>query len=76
MANVYAKLRGSVGRLFADPQPGPDETSFHVDNTSAQYYNSPYYLLHKDQLQPIPPPRTSPPRLDLGDVLGGGIGCS
>jgi hypothetical protein len=69
MANIYAKLKGSNGRLFADPQPGPDETSFQVDNTSEAYFQSPYYLHHKDQIQPVPPPRSDPPRMNLGDVL-------
>ncbi len=57
-------------RLFADPQPGVDETSFQVDNTSADYYNSPYYLQHKSDVQPVPAPRTSPPRIDLAEVIG------
>ena len=62
-------LLGLHGRLFADPQPGPDATEFHVDNTSAEYYRSPYYLRHKDQLEPVPTPSTSPPRLSLDQVL-------
>jgi hypothetical protein len=37
MPDAYAKLTGVGGRLFADPQPSPDETSFQVDNTSSQY---------------------------------------
>jgi kumamolisin len=57
-------------RLFADPQPGADEASFQVDNTSDAYYKSPYYKLHREQLQPIPAPRASPPRLELAQVLG------
>ena len=70
MGHEYAaRLTGSGGRLFADPQPGPDETSFQVDNTSAEYYASPYYLLHQKQLQPVPPPRVDPPRMQLSDVL-------
>jgi kumamolisin len=60
----------SEQRLFADPQPGADETSFQVDNTSDAYYESPYYKLHREQLQPIPAPRVSPPRLELAQVLG------
>ncbi len=64
-----AKLRGTEGRLFADPEPTPDETSFQVDNTSKQYYDSPYYLLHKNDLQPVPKPSSPEPRLDLADVL-------
>ena len=62
-------LLGLHGRLFADPQPGPDATQFHVDNTSAEYYRSPYYLRHKDQLQPVPAPSVSPPRMTLDQVL-------
>ena len=56
------------GRLFADPAPGADETTFQVDNTSAAYYASSYYKLHQDQLQPIPTP---PPAaaLELADVV-------
>jgi hypothetical protein len=56
-------------RQFADPHPGGDETSFQVDNTSADYYNSTYYLAHKNDVQPVPPPRSSPPRMSLDDVL-------
>jgi hypothetical protein len=61
---------GAGGRLFADPQPAPDEASFQVDNTSAAYYKSPYYTLHKNDLQPVPVPRVPQPRVDLADVLG------
>ncbi|HTR73085.1 MAG TPA: metallophosphoesterase [Solirubrobacteraceae bacterium] len=61
---------GVHGRLFADPQPGPDETAFMVDNTSGQYYESPYYKLHKNQIQPIPPPSSPSPRIELADILG------
>ncbi len=66
---------GSVGgsaagpRLYADPHPRPDESAFQVDNTSAAYYNSPYFLLHQSQIQPVPAPRVTPPRLDLGSIL-------
>jgi hypothetical protein len=70
MKGATQNLLGQQGRLFADPQPSPDEASFQVDNTSEQYYNSPYYLLHKDQVQPVPAPRSTPPRIDLGQVLG------
>jgi hypothetical protein len=63
-------LIGEQGRLFGEPRPSPDEASFQVDNTSVQYFKSPYYLLHKDQLQAVPAPRIAPPRMDLGDVLG------
>jgi len=61
---------GTGGRLFAEVQPGPDETVFQLNNTSEAYYNSPYYLKHKDQLQRVPPPRVKPPRMSLADVVG------
>jgi hypothetical protein len=51
-------LVGPHGQLYADPKPSPDEDAFQVDNTSEAYYNSLYYLLHKSQVQPIPPRRT------------------
>lgn len=62
-------LAGTDGRLFGESHPGADETAFQVDNTSEAYYHSPYYRLHKNQLQPIPPPRRRPPRLNLADVV-------
>lgn len=61
---------GPSGRLFADPSPGGDESSFQVDNTSEQYYKSPYYLAHSEQLQPVPAPRVSPPRMTLAELVG------
>jgi Calcineurin-like phosphoesterase len=67
---AYRKLSGAGGRLFADPQPSADETSFQVDNTSDAYYQSVYYTRHKNDLQPVPPPRVSPQQVDLGAVLG------
>ena len=70
MYGTVSNLQGQHGRLFAEPRPSPDEKSFQVDNTSVQYYQSQYYLLHKDQLQPVPPPSTTPQRMDLADVLG------
>src|ERR1700683_3893499 len=67
-------LVGPGGRLFADPQPGKDEVSFRVDNTSAAYYNSPYYQLHKNDLQQVPPPRKNVPmQLQLADFAGPAI---
>jgi hypothetical protein len=54
--------------LFADPTPGKDEVSFQVNNTSAAYYNSPYYLAHKNQVQPIPQPR-KPQNVSLADFI-------
>src|SRR5205085_1430166 len=65
-----SNLQGQDGRLFGEVKPTADETQFQLDNTSSQYYKSPYYLLHKDLLQPVPAPRTSPPRVELADVLG------
>jgi Calcineurin-like phosphoesterase len=63
------RITGQGGRLFADPTPTPDETTFQVDNTSDEYYESPYYKQHQDDLQAFPKPRTDPPRVDLADVL-------
>jgi Calcineurin-like phosphoesterase len=63
-------LVGPHGQLYADPKPSPDEDAFQVDNTSEAYYNSPYYLLHKSQVQPIPPRRTGTlPYLKLTDFI-------
>jgi hypothetical protein len=62
-------VAAGAGRLFANPDPGKDETSFQVDNTSSAYYNSPYYLLHQLQLQPIPPPMVPQPSIKLSDVV-------
>ena len=42
---------------------------FSVDNTSTAYYESTYYKLHKEDLQPVPEPRTRRPRVDLAHVL-------
>jgi hypothetical protein len=63
-------LIGKSGRLFSEQKPGTDEVSFKVDNTSNQYYNSPYYKQHQNQLLPIPTPTIKPPRMNLSDVLG------
>ena len=65
-------ITGPKGNTYADPKPSPDETAFQVDNTSAAYYNSPYYLAHKSQVQPIPPPRVGLPyteHLNLTDFV-------
>ena len=62
-------LIGKSGRLFGEQQAGADEVRFKVDNTSDQYYNSPYYKQHQDQILPIPAPRLKPPRMNLSDVL-------
>jgi hypothetical protein len=67
---AFLELNPSTGRLFAEPRPSPDETSFQVDNTSDAYYGSPYYKAHANDLQPVPAPRVPDPRIDLADVLG------
>ena len=67
---AFHKLSVPSGRLFADPQPSPDETSFQVDNTSEAYYQSVYYKLHESDLQPVPAPRVPQPAVELVDVLG------
>jgi hypothetical protein len=63
------------GRLFADPTPGGDETSFQINNTSSAYYNSPYYLAHKNQVQPIPQPR-QPQNVSLADFIPAAISAA
>ncbi len=62
-------LRGPGGQLFGDPAPGPDETAFQVDNTSDEYYNSPYYKQHENDIEPVPVGPPSGP-MKLEDVLG------
>jgi hypothetical protein len=70
LPNMKANLAGPGNRLYAEPRPSPDETSFQQDNVSAQYYNSPYYLAHEDQVQPIPPARAGVPAyLELTDFI-------
>jgi len=67
-----SNLIGPQGQFYADPKPTPDEVSFRVDNTSAEYYNSPYYLKHKDQVQRIPAARDTNP-LDLANFVSADI---
>ena len=57
LPKAKANVAGPGNRLYAEPTPSFDETSFQQDNISAQYYNSLYYAQHKNQVQPIPPPR-------------------
>ena len=65
-----ASIVGPGGQLYADPKPTPGEDAFQVNNTSDAYYNSPYYTLHKNQVQPIPPRRTGAlPYLQLTDFV-------
>jgi len=70
MTNIVKGLVGKDERLFAEVQPSPDETAFMIENTSSAYYDSPYFKKHAEDVQPVPAPRTSPPRLELADVLG------
>ena len=66
-----SNLIGPNGRLFAERQPGKDAVTFRVDNTSEAYYNSPYYVQHKNDVQAIPPPRKNVPmQLQLADFTG------
>lgn len=70
MADLAKGLTGKDDRLFAEAQPSPDEIAFQIENTSEAYYESPYYKKHEEDVQKVPPPRTTPPRIDLADVLG------
>jgi len=63
-----ARIIGPNQRFYADPTVTPDEVTFREDNTSAAYYSSPYFLAHKNQVQPIPTPRATTP-IDLADYL-------
>jgi hypothetical protein len=74
-ANSSAPLLGPQGQLFAEPQISPDEKTFRVDNTSAAYYNSPYYLAHKAQVQLIPPRRNNLP-LNLADFAPASVSAA
>lgn len=69
---MSTNLIGPQGQLYADPKPTPDEVSFKVDNTSAQYYNSVYYVHHKNQVQPIPQARNTNP-VNLADYVPSNI---
>jgi hypothetical protein len=63
-------MTGPKGQFYADPKPSPDETSFRQDNNSAAYYNSPYYLHNKNQVQPIPQVRqNAAPNINLADYI-------
>lgn len=69
-SDYTSPVAGTHGRLFAEPTPSPNPTSFQVNNTSSEYYESAYYLAHKTQVQPIPPPSMAQPRMDLAAVIG------
>ena len=65
-----ANIVGPLGHQYADPTPSAAENAFQVNNTSAAYYSSPYYLAHKSQVQPIPPARRGVPAyIELTDYL-------
>ena len=75
VGHVHGNARGrhrwaDPQRLFADPDPGPDEVSFHEPNVDERYYNTGYYAAHQAEIQPFPRPLPDPPRLDLGTILG------
>jgi hypothetical protein len=65
---------GPTGQLYGELVPGKDETQFQQDNTSSQYYNSPYFTIHKNQIQPIPPPRAGVPlQISLIDFVDAAV---
>ena len=66
--SLTTNMIGPQGQLYADPVPTPDEVSFRIDNTSSQYYNSPYYKAHENQVQRIPVARNQTP-LNLSDFV-------
>lgn len=53
-----------------DPDPGPDEVSFHQPNVDSKYYSTGYYAAHQSEIQRFPRPLPDPPRIDLATVLG------
>jgi hypothetical protein len=66
---LASRIIGAQSRQFADPTVGADETSFQVNNTSRDYYKSPYYAAHRSDLERIPTAAPASPML-LSDVLG------
>jgi 3',5'-cyclic AMP phosphodiesterase CpdA len=50
-------------RIFADPKPGPTAETFQLDSEGLSPED-------EAQLQPVPEPRISPPRMALADVIG------
>jgi Calcineurin-like phosphoesterase len=56
-------------RLFADPSPGPNNTSFDPA-ADEQYYTTGYYFRNQTEIQPFPRPSPDPPRMDLSQILG------
>jgi hypothetical protein len=68
--SVGGHLFADPVRLFADPDPGPDELSFHDPNVDAQYYTTGYYPIHRNEIQPFPRSIPDPPRIGLSQILG------
>jgi hypothetical protein len=68
--SVRGHLFADPQRLFADPDPGPDEVSFHVPNVDERYYDTGYYAAHRTEIQSFPRPVPDPPRIDLETILG------
>jgi len=68
--NTKLNMTGPGGQLYAEQKVTPDENAFQRNNTSAAYYNSPYYAAHKNQVQPIPQPRqNASPNIVLTDFV-------
>jgi hypothetical protein len=65
---MASPTQGPHGQLYADPVPSPDETAFQQDNTSEEYYNSPYYEAHEYQVQAFPAAANTTP-LNLTSFL-------
>jgi hypothetical protein len=63
---------GPGGRLYAERWRSPDKLKFRQDNSSAAYYGSHYYSLHKNEVQPIPVPRDTRP-VSLAGFLPPGV---
>ncbi len=61
-------LKGPNGRLYAEPNPGTDPTSFQVNNTDTAYYSSAYYKAHEKLVKAVPEPTSTQP-MNLGDFL-------
>jgi hypothetical protein len=69
LASGYLKLPGAYrGPAVRRPRTVPGKTSFQLNNTSDESYNTPRYLQHKNDLQPSP--SSSPPRLTLDEIRG------
>ena len=63
---------GPGGQLFGDPAPTPDETAFQVDNTSEEYYSSPYYAQHAKEVLAVPMGPPAEP-VELQNIVGEGF---